>query len=53
MQLNQSQVADLADHFVTIFDSVVEYFNDPINQVAYKKWYQERYGGEPNKELVK
>ena len=47
MYINSSQIDDLADHFVTIIDSVAEYFKDPINQEAYIKWYQQKYGTKP------
>ena len=50
MYLNPSQTDDLADHFVTIFDSVAEFFKDPVNKEAYIKWYQKKYGYMPDTE---
>ena len=44
MQLNQTQVSDLAKPFVDAVDTLIEFFNDPVNQEAYSKWYQEKYG---------
>ena len=48
MCINSSQIDDLADHFVTIIDSVTEFFKDPVNQEAYLKWHQKKYGCMPN-----
>lgn len=51
MQLTQSQVADLSNHFVGIRDSLEKFFNDPENQKAYQKWYLEKYGKTPEEEV--
>ena len=51
MTLTHSQVTDLADPFVAMIDSLVEFFKDPENKSAYQKWYREKYGCEPEMEV--
>ena len=50
MQLNQSQVDNIAKHFTDNLCTIVEFFEDPVNQEAYRKWYREKYGCESDKE---
>ena len=50
MQLSQSQVVDLAGHFVGIRDELEKFFDDPNNQKAYREWHRKKYGHEPEKE---
>lgn len=49
--LNQSQVKDLAHHFVSIRDSLEKFFDDPENKQAYREWHQEKYGCDPDEEV--
>ena len=51
MQITQSQVADLAYHFIEIKDILEKFFDDPENQQAYRKWHREKYGCEPETEV--
>lgn len=51
MNITQRQVVDLANHFVCIKDSLEKFFDDPENKQAYRKWYREKYGCEPDEEV--
>ena len=49
--LTQSQVKDLAQHFVGIRNSLEKFFNDPENKQAYREWHREKYGCYPDEEV--
>ena len=44
MKLTKEQVNDLAKPFVDTLRTLTEFFNEPVNQEAYSKWYREKYG---------
>ena len=52
MQINSTQVTDLASHFVNMRGQLESFFNDPDNQKAYREWHLKKYGCEPDKEVT-
>ena len=47
MQLDNAQINELAKPFVTMVDTLVEFYNDPENKRKYREWYLQKYGCEP------
>lgn len=51
MLIAEQQAVDLARHFVGLRSALEKFFADPDNQEAYRKWYREKYGREPDEEV--
>lgn len=47
MELTQSQVTELARHFVEIREELERYYSIPENKQAFEKWHLEKYGCKP------
>lgn len=47
MQLKERQLTELAKPFVTMVDSIREFYNDSENKKKYREWYLKKYGFEP------
>ena len=47
MQLENTQVIDLAKPFAKMVDSLKEFYNNPENKRKYREWYLKKYGCEP------
>ena len=48
--LNQSQVAELAQPFVSMREVLEAFYSDPNNQKAYEEWYRKKFGKDLGKE---
>lgn len=42
--LTERQIDELASPFVSMVDSLVEFFNDPHNKQEYREWHLQKYG---------
>lgn len=47
MQLENTQIIELAKPFAKMVESINEFYNDPENKRKYKEWYLKKYGCEP------
>ena len=47
-ELSKEQINELARGIVNIKDQIEEFCTKPENIGAYKKWYLEKYGYEPD-----
>ena len=47
MQLENTQVTELAKPFIEMVDSLNEFYNNPENKRKYNEWYLKKYGSEP------
>lgn len=50
MLLSEWQVENLARFFVTKWDEIVKYYEDPENVKKYREWHFKRYGAYPDGE---
>lgn len=42
--LSEQQVEILARALVNMADTIMDYYKDPKNELAYQAWYLEKYG---------
>lgn len=49
--LTQNQIYSLAKPLVAKYSSMVEFYENPENEKAYREWYFEKYGKYPTDEV--
>ena len=47
-ELSKEQINELSRGIVEIKDKIDEFYSKPENLQAYKEWYIEKYGREPD-----
>ena len=47
LNLKDSQVTDLAKHFVGMLDALTKFYENPDNQKGYREWHLQKFGCEP------
>ena len=47
MELNPTQITELAKPFVGMLQTVEDFFKDPSVEQRYKAWHIQKYGFEP------
>ena len=51
MQLEETQITELAKPFVGMLDAISSFYADPHNAEAYREWYKAKYGTSPESEV--
>ena len=51
MELNTTQITNLARPFVGMVGQIGEFFKDPQNQQAFREWHLSKYGCYPKDEV--
>ena len=51
IKLTEDQINDLARPFIGMMDALKEFYKDPENERAYRKYFYEKHGYEPTDEV--
>jgi hypothetical protein len=52
LDLTSFQATELAYHFVTMFDSITKFFEDPKVKKDFEEWHLRKFGRKPNEASV-